>query len=132
MAYDVNQHHCRTEPMAGSKGAIMHDEKIEVVLRVKSCVIKPWQYNRLDPPGECLEIKAEGGWVPTADVVTGPGGELPVSLHITVYPGCGVVPVIGDCVQITVERLAGQRAERAIHDYESITGESSTWSIGAK
>jgi len=81
------------------------DDRIEAEVRVKSCTIKPFDYSNNGSPlkvGECLEIKAEGFWVPK-DLIDTP--MYPLSLHFTVYPGCGVVPVIGDNIQVTVERL---------------------------
>ena len=91
----------------------MYDEKIETELRVKSCTIKPFDYSRPGaeqmPTGEVLEIRAEGMWHPKDfDFISKESPSYPcypVSLHFTVYPGCGVVPVIGDYIQIAIERL---------------------------
>jgi hypothetical protein len=68
-------------------------EEIVAHLRVTSQIIKPFQYS--DTPGEVEEVKAVGVW-----------GEhnWPISLHITVYPGCGVIPIFGDDLQVTVTR----------------------------
>lgn len=88
------------------KTAHTFDEKIETELRVKSCTIKPFSYSPESieaTPGEVLEIKAEGFW--HSDLSDTKSPRYPMSLHFTAYPGCGVVPVIGDNIQITVERL---------------------------
>jgi hypothetical protein len=74
-------------------------EKITTELRVVSCVIKPFMYGG-ERMGEAMEVRASGFWEPS-DSSDGP---YPASLHITVYPGCGVVPMIGDSVKITIER----------------------------
>lgn len=89
------------------------DEKIVTSLRVKSCVIKRAEYvdgqlGKIE--GEVLEVRAEGLWapqVPEGSKSVAFNTDYPVSLHLTVYPGCGVVPVIGDSMVITVERASG-------------------------
>lgn len=76
--------------------------KVLTELRVLSCVMKPFSYGVPDPNepwtvevGEVNVVKAIGTW-----------GECkwPVSLHITVPPGCGVIPHLGNGIKITVER----------------------------
>ena len=81
----------------------MQDEKIVTNLRVKSCVIKSFAYD-VDRIGEVVEVKAEGLWASTEQLQPSTT-DLPISLHITVYPGCGAIPWIGDNIQITIERL---------------------------
>jgi hypothetical protein len=65
--------------------------------RVLGQTIKPFEYGNTEVSklGEVLEVKAVGTW-----------GEhhWPVSLHITVPPGCGAIPCTGDSVRVTVER----------------------------
>ena len=77
-------------------------DKVAAEIRVTGLKVQPFAY--LDGKGgavggETLEMRAAGFWVDedTKD-------HYPVSLHMTVYPGHGVVPAIGDCVKISVER----------------------------
>ena len=77
-------------------------EKITADLRVTTLKVQPFAYKDGKGEmvgGESLEMRASGFWVydPTGD-------HFPASLHVTVYPGHGVIPAIGDCVKITVER----------------------------
>jgi hypothetical protein len=85
--------------------------KIKLVARVIRAEIKKWDYDQhrlvdqnanpramTDPQqaaSEVVEVRAVGEW-----------GEqhFPVSLFITVYPGCGAIPVTGDHIAITVEQ----------------------------
>ena len=72
-------------------------------IRVTTLKVQPFAYKdgkgeMVD--GESLEMRAAGFWV---DEKT--NDHYPVSLHMTVYPGHGVVPAIGDCVKISVERI---------------------------
>jgi hypothetical protein len=86
------------------------DERVEARLRVVSETIRRWDYTHCKPAdgptqsdhiGEVLEVKAIGEWRSLDE--DGPH-TFPVSLHITVYPGCGVIPVIGDHICVTIER----------------------------
>jgi len=77
------------------------DEKIKARLRVVSCNIAK-HGSRED---EVVEVKATGGWY--AEGTQG-GTKYPASLHITTYPGCGAIPVIGDYIMITVEQSTDQ------------------------
>jgi len=115
----------------------MSDDKITVNLRVVSSTIKKWDYRTnapVDPNtkvycftdesrkseqesiGEAIEVKATGGWSridpracsSTKDPI------FPVSLHITVPPGCGVIPVVGDHLKVTVERAAYEHGQPKI------------------
>ena len=84
------------------------DEKIVATLRVKSCVIKRSTYvdgNLGQTTGEILEVKAEGLWNPSESEKAVFKTDYPVSLHVAIYPGCGAIPMIGDNIKITVERL---------------------------
>jgi hypothetical protein len=102
----------------------MQDQQIVARLRVVSEAVKPFQYFRDEPelascpmpggPGEVIEVKAVGVWGHPGEFVgcqshtDQPGASglpgWPVSLHITVPPGCGAIPVFGDDIQITVTR----------------------------
>lgn len=76
-------------------------EIVECSLRVIGLKVKPFAYKDGKGEmvgGESMEMRANGFWV---DEV---GNHYPVSLHMTVYPGHGVIPAIGDCVKISVER----------------------------
>lgn len=81
------------------------DEKITAVLRVTGCTIDDrgslTARQAASIPGEVVEMKASGYWVPE---YTQGAPKYPASLHITVYPGCGAIPVVGDHIKVTVER----------------------------
>jgi hypothetical protein len=85
-------------------------EKITASLRVTSCVVKPFAYGKDQANiGEAVEIKATGTWDSDSQApnqASDNNAHFPMSLHMTVYPGCGVIPVIGDHVIVTVERPA--------------------------
>lgn len=77
-------------------------EKITAELRVTTLKVQPFAYkdgNEEMVGGESLEMRASGFWVDINNE-----NHFPISLHVTVYPGHGVVPVIGDCINITVTR----------------------------
>jgi hypothetical protein len=77
-------------------------EKVTAEIRVTGLKVQPFAYKDGKGEmvgGESLEMRAAGFWV---DERT--GDHFPASLHMTVYPGHGVVPAIGDCVKISVER----------------------------
>ena len=78
------------------------DDVITTNLRVKSCVIKPFHLGDKTYAGDLIEIKADGVWSSDEDAAR--EIEYPVSLHLHVYPGCSVVPFIGDDVTITIKR----------------------------
>ena len=67
--------------------------------RVTSEVIKPFQYIAPEgsTTGEVVEIRASGEW-------SDGKYNYPISIHLTTYPGCGVVPFMGDNLKITLER----------------------------
>ena len=71
----------------------MQIEEIVARPRVHRETIAPFKYPQGE--GEVVEIRADGVW-----------GEFswPISVHITVPPGCGVVPPMGDCLKIVVTR----------------------------
>ena len=73
------------------------DEKISAELRVVGCTVKKGVLRE-----EVIEVKASGDWESRADgrVPT----QYPISLHLTAYPGCAVIPSIGDNIKITIER----------------------------
>lgn len=73
----------------------METGKIVVDLRVVSQAVKPFQYGKTI--GEVLEVKAVGDW-------GGNDAEWPISLHITVPPGCGAIPVTGDSITVIVSQ----------------------------
>lgn len=75
-------------------------EKITAELRVTTLKVQPFAYKDGKGEmvgGETMEVRAAGFY--EAD-----GDHFPASLHIVTYPGHGIIPVIGDCVKITVER----------------------------
>jgi hypothetical protein len=79
-------------------------EKVTAVIRVTTLKVQPFAYKDGKGEmvgGESLEMRAAGFWV---DDKT--GDHYPTSLHMTVYPGHGIVPAIGDCVKISVERIS--------------------------
>jgi len=80
-------------------------DKVTAEIRVIALKVQPFSYkdgNNEMVGGESLEMRAAGFWV--SEEPDTPANHYPVSLHMTVYPGHGVVPVIGDCVKISVER----------------------------
>ncbi len=77
-------------------------EKITAQLRVTALKVQPFAYKDGKGEmvgGESLEMRASGFWVDDKN-----GDHFPASLHVAVYPGHGVVPFIGDCVNVSVER----------------------------
>ena len=76
-------------------------EKVTAEIRVTGLKVQPFAYKDGKGEmvgGESLEMRVAGFWV---DDET---NHYPISLHMVVYPGHGVVPMIGDCVKISVER----------------------------
>ena len=72
------------------------DEKLTARLRVISCTIR--QDSTLDrSPGEKLEVKASGLWKSENGK-----DSYPVSVHLTVYPGCPAIPAIGDDIEVVI------------------------------
>lgn len=74
---------------------------ISTEIRVTSLKIQPFAYKDGKGEmvgGESMEMRAEGFWVSEN------GDHFPASLHLTAYPGHGVIPAIGDCVSISVQR----------------------------
>jgi hypothetical protein len=75
-------------------------DKVEAEVRVTSLKVKPFAYKDGKDEmvgGESMEMRAEGFWVGGKD-------HFPISLHVTVPPGHAVVPAIGDCVSVIVQR----------------------------
>jgi hypothetical protein len=75
--------------------------KVEAEIRVTTLKVQPFAYKDGKEEmigGESLEMRASGFWEDND------GNKYPTSLHMVVYPGHGVVPAIGDCVKISVER----------------------------
>jgi hypothetical protein len=72
------------------------DSQISTELRVVGCTVRKG-INQ----SEVVEIKAQGSWSSSSPDSS---AEYPISLHITTYPGCAVVPSIGDNIRITIER----------------------------
>lgn len=76
---------------------LTHD-KVTAFPRVIAQVVKPFEYHTGHAKsviGEVMEVRAVG--------VYGPD-KYPISVHITIPPGCGIIPPIGDCITVTVER----------------------------
>lgn len=80
------------------------DDKIVANLRVISCHIKPLLFNGLE--GESLEVKANGNWISNKinPAYVCENISYSVSVHFTAYPGCGVIPALGDNIKVTIER----------------------------
>ena len=75
--------------------------RITAEVRVTSLKFQPFAYKDGKGElvsGESLEMRAGGFWI------SDDGDRYPVSLHVTVHPGHGVVPAIGDCVTVSIER----------------------------
>ena len=74
-------------------------EQMTAYPRVVAEQIKPFEYASASGGksiiGEVVEIKAVGVWG---------DADFPVSVHITVPPGCGITPFMGDCLKIVVSR----------------------------
>ena len=84
-------------------------EKVTAEIRVTGLKVQPFAYKDGKGEmvgGESLEIRAAGFWIDEGNHQS--PNLYPVSLHMTVYPGHGVVPAIGDCVKISVERISQQ------------------------
>lgn len=80
-------------------------EKITALLRVESGAIKPFTFRaqcNTAQVGEAMEFKSSGSW---SDA--GYPDAYPVSFHITVPIGVGVIPVTGDFLKITIEPARG-------------------------
>ena len=78
-------------------------EKTTTQLRVTSQKIVPFEYAPLGatPPniGEVTQLRASGTWKDET------GQEYPISVHISVPPGCAVEPEhFGDPITVTVGR----------------------------
>jgi hypothetical protein len=80
-------------------------DNVTAEIRVTGLKVQPFAYkdgNGEMVGGESLEMRAAGFWIDEGDHRA--ANHFPVSLHMTVYPGHDVVPAIGDCVKISVER----------------------------
>ena len=86
-------------------------EKVTAEVRVTNLNVQPFAYRRdcsrgsegeMMMGGESVVLKASGFWENTS---APPGTDLyPVSVHLTVYPGHGIIPALGDTLKVTVER----------------------------
>lgn len=80
-------------------------EKITARVRVTDLNVRPFDYEvegKVEV-GESVVVKASGHWksdTSNPEVFD----QFPISLHMTVYPGCGIIPALGDNLSITVER----------------------------
>lgn len=88
--------------------------------RVISETIKPFSYRANCSPaseGEVVEVRAAGVWQDQD------GERYPLSLHITVPPGCSFIPVTGDNLRVRVSCATSEEMKQ----------ESMSWieSIGA-
>lgn len=76
----------------------------QAIVRVKAEDIIQWTYYE-DPThplgngkvGEAVKVRAEGHIALNKEL-------FPISLHITAPAGCGLIPVLGDHLFLTVER----------------------------
>ena len=83
----------------------MLDGKIVARLRVTECKISPFEYDNKQNDkvmGEVMQVRASGYWASETD--DAPAQKFPASLHVTVYPGCEAVPLMGDIMKVTIER----------------------------
>ena len=76
------------------------DDVINARLRVVSCAIAGG-LSAGSQAAEVVQVKAVGEWAPET---IAPAILYPISLHLTVYPGCGAIPVIGDEIRIAISR----------------------------
>lgn len=80
-------------------------DMITAEIRVTSLKVQPFAYKDGKGEmvgGESLEVRAAGFW--ELDQDDGSKDCFPVSLHLTVYPGHPIIPAIGDCIKVSVER----------------------------
>lgn len=79
-------------------------ESVQAKVRVTNLNVKQQAYivdgNSVE--GEAVELRASGHWVNTSE--GGTEEVYPVSLHLTVYPGHGVISALGDCLEVIVMR----------------------------
>lgn len=84
----------------------MEQDRIETEVRVTALKVLPFAYKDGKGEGiggESMEMRAAGFWV--LEQPNGVKDHFPISLHLTVYPGHVVIPAIGDCLRVSVERL---------------------------
>ncbi len=88
--------------------------------RVVSETIKPFTYTAHCSPteGEAIEVRAVGVWRENATPVEDLGQAYPVSIHITVPPGCAFIPATGDHLKVTIERATGEEQSA---EYDAMT-----------
>lgn len=87
------------------------EDKIVGFLRVNSGAIKPFEFKaQCTPPviGEVLEHKLNGDWDdryedPRMAQAASSYEKYPMSLHVTIPCGKGVIPCVGDYVKVTIE-----------------------------
>lgn len=74
-------------------------EKIVARLRVERMEIE----DRQVIGDQVVNIRANGRWDNQERLPNGILVEYPISVHLSTFPGCGAVPVMGDKIQITIE-----------------------------
>ena len=88
-------------------------EKVTAEVRVTNLNVQPFAYRRdcsrgsegeMMMGGESVVLKASGFWEDVNPAINVEPDLYPISVHITVYPGHGIIPVLGDTLKITVER----------------------------
>lgn len=88
-------------------------EKVTASVRVTNLNVQPFAYRRdcsrgsegeMMVGGESVVLKASGFWESPNAAANAEPDLYPVSVHITVYPGHGIIPALGDALTITVER----------------------------
>jgi hypothetical protein len=81
-------------------------EKITAEVRVTNLNVQSFAYKDGKGEmigGESVAIKASGYWIDSPEDREGVD-HYPISLHMIVYPGHGIIPALGDNLSITVER----------------------------
>jgi hypothetical protein len=88
-------------------------ETITAEVRVTNLNVQPFAFRRdcsrgsegeMMVGGESVVLKASGFWEDSSPETETKPDQYPVSVHLTVYPGHGIIPVLGDTLKITVER----------------------------
>jgi hypothetical protein len=71
------------------------DQTVTTNLRVVNAQIK----GQTPEGGDVLEIRAIGEWISEDG-----HSKYPLSIHIGTYPGCGLIPHVGDHIKVIIER----------------------------
>lgn len=74
-------------------------------MRVKSLKVMPWPYATGAPEGETQTFYGEAVMVQSEGKIILDTGTYPISIHMTVPPGCGLVPPFGDDYRVIIQRV---------------------------